>query len=162
MENLLQTDLTHFFYGCDDDTLARLENKLSIRFPDAKILGFKSPPYVQQHDIYPNEQIISDFKEINKLGPDIIWIGISTPKQDYLMYYYHKYLDKGIMFGVGAVFLYHAGVVDKGPEFLKKLALRWVYRLAQEPRRLFKRMIPGIAGFLVLVIKHDILRQKIE
>jgi exopolysaccharide biosynthesis WecB/TagA/CpsF family protein len=65
------------------------------------------------------------------------------------------------MLGVGAVFLYHSGALNKGPEILKKLSLRWLYRLFQQPVTVIKRkkMLPGIAGFLKLVIKYNILRK---
>jgi N-acetylglucosaminyldiphosphoundecaprenol N-acetyl-beta-D-mannosaminyltransferase len=162
MEKLLQTELTHYFYGCDDETLNKLKNKLSEKFPKAKILGFKAPPFVTAEEIKNNTQIAEDFFVINRLRPDLIWIGISGLKQDYLMHYFQNQLERGTMLGVGAVFLYHAGVVNKGPEILKRLALRWLYRLVQEPVRILKKnvAIPGMAHFLFLIVKYDLLNIK--
>lgn len=159
MEDLLRTDLAHYFYGCNDEILAKLKDKLLKKFPNANILGFKSPPFVELNEVFANDQIIADLKEINSLSPDLVWIGISSPKQDYLMHYYQEYLDRGVMLGVGAVFLYHAGLVNKGPEILKKLALRWLWRLCQEPIRHWRMFIPGIY-FLFLILKHDVFRLK--
>jgi len=158
MENLLKTNLRHFFYGCDDLVLTKLKKQLLLKHPDANIIGFKAPPMVNLSNIYFNNQIIKDFEEINKMKPDVIWIGLSTPKQDYLMFNYKNYLDKGVMLGVGAVFLYQAGIVNKGPEWIKKLGLRWLVRLLQNPLWIIKTKVPGYFYFFYLIIKHDILR----
>ena len=157
----MQTDFTHFFYGCDEPTLKKLRHNLRNRFPSAKILGFRAPPFVELSKIYPNQQIINDFHEINKLKPDFIWIGISTPKQDYLLHYYNRYLDKGVMLGVGAVLLYHSGVENKGPEIFKKFGLRWVLRLSKNPKRILQRKVLNNWFLLLfLIIKHDLFRFK--
>lgn len=160
MDKLLQTDLKHYFYGCDDDVLTKLKDKLLFKFPKAKILGLKAPPFITMQEVYPNNQIKEDFEEINQFKPDIIWVGISTPKQDCLMYNYKSYLDKGILIGVGAVFLYQAEVMNKGPEILKKLALRWLYKLLQEPKKSdHKDLIKNFGEFIKLIFKHDILKR---
>jgi len=129
MHNLLQSELTHFFYGCDIETLNKLKKNLYINYPNANILGFKAPPFIELSNIKNNKQIEKDIYYINSLKPDLIWVGISAPKQEYLMCYYIEYIDKGIMLGVGAVFLYHAGLLKKGPEIFKMLGLRWLIRL---------------------------------
>jgi N-acetylglucosaminyldiphosphoundecaprenol N-acetyl-beta-D-mannosaminyltransferase len=160
MDKLLRTKRTHYFYGCDNFTLKRLKNNLSLRYPEARILGFKAPPYVSLDEICGNETIVEDIAEICRLEPDFIWIGISSPKQDYLMHHYCKYLNHGTMIGVGAVFLYQAGVIKKGPEVLKKFALRALYRCIQEPRRIMGRSIPRVARFLMLILKYDVFNRK--
>lgn len=163
MINLLKTDRSHFFYGADEKTLALLKNKLTNKFNKANILGFKAPPMMQINEIESNQQIVNDFREINHLNPDFVWVGISSPKQDYLMHHCKKHLNKGVLIGVGAVFLYHAGVVNKGPEIFKKLALRWLFRLLQEPRRIIKKgSISFLVRFIILIIKHDVLRIKFQ
>lgn len=163
LENLLQTPSTHYFYGCDNQTLKALDEKLRIKFPNAKILGFKAPPFVQLEEIYHNKQIVEDFKKISSLGPDYIWVGISTPKQDFLMHHYVKHLEKGVMFGVGAVLLYHSGAEKKGPEFLKKLGLRWLLRVIKNPGRIKQRKVFYNLIFVIkLVVKHDLLRLKLN
>lgn len=159
LERLLRTNLTHYFYGCSEEDLYLLEDMLKIRFPDANIIGFKSPPFIELHEVYPNKKIIKDIEEINSLRPDLIWIGISSPKQDYLMYHYKDYLERGIMLGVGAVFLYQAGLTNKGPEIIKKLSLRWLWRLFQDPRRLGKRSLSRIANFLILILKTEVFKR---
>lgn len=156
MENLLKTNLAHFFYGCDDHVLTKLKQELLLKHPDANIVGFKAPPVVKINNIVANNQIIRDFEEINKMKPDVVWVGLSTPKQDYLMFNYKNHLDKGIMLGVGAVFLYQAGIVNKGPEWVKKLGMRWFVRLLQNPTWIVKTKIPGYIYFFYLIIRYDI------
>lgn len=158
MDALLKSNLTHYFYGADDYTLSLLKQNIEIKYPNSKVLGYKSPPFIDLDEIEKSSKIKEDILDINKLKPDLIWIGISTVKQDYLMYYHIKQLNHGLMFGVGAVFLYMAGTVKKGPEWVKKLGLRWVLRLIQEPKRLFKSTFPSILFFLKLV-SLDILKK---
>ena len=86
---------------------------------------------------------------------------MSNVKQDYLMNCYSQRLGRGLMIGVGAVFLYEAGLVKKGPEWLKKLGMRWIYRVMQEPRRQFRNTVPSVLHFIWLVIKHDIFRVRL-
>lgn len=136
---LLQTDATHYFYGGTDALLVDLRKNLAQQFPQAKILGFKSPPFVPAAEIGQNEQIRRDIEAINQLQPDYIWIGISSPKQDYLMHHHHQSLDRSLMLGVGGVFLYLADESLKSPEWVKKMGLRWAYRLLKEPKRLWPK-----------------------
>lgn len=145
---LLQTELTHYFYGGTDELLENLQKNLQKQYPKAKILGYKSPPFVATSAIAGNEQMAADIAAINALKPDIVWIGISSPKQDYLMHHFHQQLDKSLMLGVGGVFLYLADETLKSPEWIKKMGLRWVYRLAKEPKRLWPKYYATIC-FLV-------------
>lgn len=156
MFKLLKTQLTHFYYGATEETLVSMNNKLEIMFPEAKILGYCSPPYLTEDQITLDPQINKDIDSINKLKPDIIWIGISSPKQDILMEYLTHRLNRGLLIGVGAVFNYVAGKHKISPEWMKRLGLRWVYRLYQEPR-LWRRYAYGNSMFIYLVIK-DLFR----
>lgn len=157
---LLQTELTHYFYGGTDALLTDLQKNLQQQFPRARVLGFKAPPFIGLSDIPGSTQMVADMAEINALKPDLVWIGISSPKQDYLMHYHHQRLDKSLMLGVGGVFLYLADESLKSPEWVKKIGLRWAYRLAKEPKRLwpkyyatFKFMIQNSPFFFRLLFK---------
>jgi N-acetylglucosaminyldiphosphoundecaprenol N-acetyl-beta-D-mannosaminyltransferase len=145
---LLQTELTHYFYGGSEEIIQNLQNNLRRQFPQARILGYKSPPFVKTGDIAGNEQMAADIKQINLLKPDLIWIGISSPKQDYLMHHFYQCTDKSLMMGVGGVFLYLADESLKSPEWVKKLGLRWAFRLLKEPKRLWPKYYATIK-FLV-------------
>jgi N-acetylglucosaminyldiphosphoundecaprenol N-acetyl-beta-D-mannosaminyltransferase len=161
MDRLLRTDRTHYFYGSDDATLLRLQEELESNYPQARILGYRSAPFLEADQIPGNAHIARDMQEIRRAKPDFVWVSLSHPKQEILMHHFRESLGSGVMLGVGAVFLYHAGIVDKGPEILKKLALRWLYRLLQQPKTVLKRnhVLPGMFRFLRLVLWYDVLRR---
>jgi len=136
---LLNSNLTHYFYGSDDEGLRKLRDRIEADFKQARVLGYKSPPFVSKAEIEKNQTIITDIEEINRLQPDLVWIGISSPKQDYLMHFHHKRLEKSLMLGIGGALLYFSDSSLKSPEWVKKIGFRWAYRLAKEPRRLWKK-----------------------
>lgn len=154
VKNLLQTDLSHYFYGSSDEELTRIKENLVSEYPSAKILGYKSPPWVKLDQIEKDDKILSDIKEIKDLNPDLIWIGLNSPKQDYLMAHYSQYLNKSIMIGIGGVYDYLSGTMKISPEWVKKLSLRWVYRIVQNPKRITKKAIIAIFGFTWLYMKE--------
>ena len=145
---LLQTNVTHYFYGGDDNIIEKLKAKMQDGFPDAKILGYKSPPFVAKNDIVRSAVISKDIEEINYLKPNLVWVGISSPKQDYLMHHFHNKLGSSLMLGVGGAFLYFSDETLKSPEWIKKIGARWLYRLAKEPARLWPKYY-GAIKFLV-------------
>ena len=124
----------HYFYGSTDETLEKLRGKLEEKYPGLQIAGMYSPPFralSEQED----EQII---EQINLTDSDFVWIGLGAPKQEQWMAA-HQGKIKGLMLGVGAGFDYLADNIKRAPEWMQKHSLEWLYRLMQEPRRLFKR-----------------------
>ncbi len=126
---LLKTNRKHFFYGSNNLKLTKIKNVINKNNPSANVLGFKSPPFVQLDNIIDNDQFQKDMVEINDLHPDIIWVGLGGGKQDLFMNCYYKSVDNAIMIGIGAVFDYVSGDVKQSPEWIKKIYLRWLYRL---------------------------------
>lgn len=124
----------HFFYGSTDDTLKLLKENLTKKNPNIQIAGMYSPPFRPLSE----EEDIEIIKMINDSNPDFIWVGLGAPKQEVYMYN-HKGKINGIMLGVGAAFDFHAGTVKRAPLFMQKCGLEWLYRLTQDPKRLFKR-----------------------
>jgi len=153
IKDLLNTDLNHFFYGSSEYYLVEMIRKLKLEFPQANITGFRSPPLIDLCNVMNNRQIIEDINYINTFRPDIIWVGLSSPKQDYLMYEYYNKLERGVMVGVGGVFDYLAGKTKISPEWIKKIGFRWLYRFLQEPGRLWSKYLYSILQFVVLVVK---------
>lgn len=145
---LLETTMSHYFYGGDDEVLRKLKATIMKKYPAAKILGYNSPPYLQLDEVEGNATIAKDIREINLLKPDLVWIGISSPKQDYLMFNFYNHLDRSLMLGVGGVFLYLADESLKSPEWIKKAGLRWLFRLVKEPGRLWPKYY-GTFRFLI-------------
>ena len=124
----------HFFYGSTDETLEKLYSVLEKTYPGIQIAGMYSPPF-RPMTSKEDETII---ERINETKPDFVWVGLGGPKQEKWMAA-HQGLINGLMIGVGAGFDYHAGNIERAPEWMQKSNLEWVYRLLQDPKRLFGR-----------------------
>ncbi|HSU19639.1 MAG TPA: WecB/TagA/CpsF family glycosyltransferase [Acidobacteriaceae bacterium] len=136
-------DTTHFFWGGADGVADRLRETMQRRFPDVKIVGAAAPPF---RDLTEQEQ--HEFvAQIAQLQPDIIWVGVSTPKQDKLMAELSPLLDARLMIGVGAAFLFHTGALQDSPRWMKQTGLQWLHRFLQEPSRLWRRYLTCVPAF---------------
>jgi N-acetylglucosaminyldiphosphoundecaprenol N-acetyl-beta-D-mannosaminyltransferase len=97
-------------------------------------------------------EMLGEIEEIKKTNPDFIWIGISSPKQEYWIMQAAPHFAKGIFIGIGAAFDFHAGTVKRAPTWMQRNGLEWMYRLLSEPRRLWKRYLvlaPKFVGKLI-------------
>lgn len=142
---------SHYFYGSTEETLGKMVENLKKQYPKLKIAGAWSPPFrplTKEED----EDIID---KINKSQPDFVWIGLGAPKQEYWMAA-HQGKVTGFMVGVGAGFDYIAGNIHRAPEWMQKCNLEWLYRLIQDPKRLFKRYFETNTKF----IWHAVIRGK--
>lgn len=124
----------HYFYGSTEETLEKLYQKLSENYPGIQIAGMYSPPF--RPLTKEEDEVIID--RINETNPDFVWVGLGAPKQEKWMAA-HQGKVNGFMVGVGAGFDYHADNIQRAPEWMQKSNLEWVYRLMQDPKRLFKR-----------------------
>ena len=124
----------HYFYGSTDETLEKLYSVLTESYPGIQIAGMYSPPFRPMTEDEDKEIV----ERINETKPDFVWIGLGAPKQEKWMAA-HQGRVNGLMVGVGAGFDYHAGNIDRAPEWMQKSNLEWVYRLLQDPKRLFGR-----------------------
>ena len=122
-----------------------LEQKLKERYPHLQIAGMVSPPFRS----LSAEEDAAEVEKINASGADIIWVGLGAPKQENWMYD-HRDKVRGVMIGVGAGFDYHAGNIKRAPMWMQKLSLEWLYRLMQDPKRLFKRYLVTNTRYLWL------------
>lgn len=140
--------LKHYFYGSTQETLAMLEKKLKAEYPQLRIAGMVSPPFQKLSE----EEDAAEIKKMNESGADIIWVGLGAPKQENWMY---EHRDKvgGVMIGVGAGFDYHAGNIKRAPMWMQRMSLEWLYRLLQDPKRLFKRYLVTNTRYLWLTRK---------
>ncbi len=137
---LTESDRTHYFYGSTKEKIEHMkQNLLELDPSSKKVLGFREAPFVELNDIEFSSELKSDLMEINKLKPDFVWIGLSSPKQDYLLHHHHAILTNSYTLGVGGVFDYLSGKVQISPEWIKKIGMRWFYRLIKEPKRLFPK-----------------------
>ena len=124
----------HYFYGSTDETLEKLYSTLVDVYPGIQIAGMYSPPFRPMTE----DEDRAIVKRINETEPDFVWVGLGAPKQERWMAA-HQGKVKGLMVGVGAGFDYHAGNIERAPKWMQKSNLEWVYRLIQNPRRLFSR-----------------------
>jgi N-acetylglucosaminyldiphosphoundecaprenol N-acetyl-beta-D-mannosaminyltransferase len=149
------TGWRHFLYGGDPATLARLEGRLAERFPGATIVGSISPPF---RPLSPaDDEALS--VQIATARPDVLWVGLGTPKQERWMAAHVDRLQVPVMVGVGAAFDFHAGVKRQAPAPLQRAGLEWLFRLATEPRRLAGRYLRNNPQFLWLAAR-DALRRR--
>jgi N-acetylglucosaminyldiphosphoundecaprenol N-acetyl-beta-D-mannosaminyltransferase len=139
-------DISHFFFGSSDGTLQALKTAIQENYPNAKIAGMLSPPYLPMNEW--NNQSFLDI--INAAKPDIIWVGLGAPKQEIWMSANQLKITNGLMIGIGAGFDYLSGKTQHAPNWMKNGSLEWLYRLTQEPGRLWKRYLTTIPPFLVL------------
>lgn len=127
----------HYFYGSTQETVNLLEKRLKERYPGIRVCGTYSPPFRKLDEI-SEEEDEADIRRINDSGADIIWIGLGAPKQEQWMAL-HEGRINGTMFGVGAGFNFYAGNVKRAPKWIQRGGLEWLYRLFQDPKRLFNR-----------------------
>jgi len=137
----------HFFYGGVAGVADLLAEKLQQRFPGLKITGTYSPPFRPLTD----EEDAHIIKAINKSNPDIIWVGLGTPKQDLWMAQHRNQLAAPVLIGVGAAFDFHTGRIAQAPKWMQNAGLEWLFRLWQEPQRLWYRYLVYNPLFILLV-----------
>ena len=126
----------HYFYGSTEETLGKLRKALQRDYPGLQIAGMYSPPFRPLTE-EENRLVV---EQINEAAPDFLWIGLGAPKQECWMAE-HQGKIKGFMVGVGAAFDYFAGNINRAPVWMQKSNLEWLYRLLQDPRRLFRRYL---------------------
>jgi N-acetylglucosaminyldiphosphoundecaprenol N-acetyl-beta-D-mannosaminyltransferase len=136
----------HFLYGSTPRTLTALVHAIGRDYPAAIIAGAYSPPFRATGEREDAEVIDA----INAARPDIVWVGLSTPKQEYWMDRHRDSLDASALIGVGAAFDFLAGVKSQAPRIIQRSGLEWFYRMVSEPRRLLKRYADIVPRFLVL------------
>lgn len=142
-----QSGYRHFLYGGTPRTLELLHSNLIRKFPAAKIVGAHAPPF-RPAGACEDEAVI---EAMNASGAEIIWVGLSTPKQELWMARHRHRLSTPALIGVGAALDFHAGLVRRAPRWLQRSGLEWTYRIAMEPRRLGTRYMRNNPAFLALL-----------
>jgi N-acetylglucosaminyldiphosphoundecaprenol N-acetyl-beta-D-mannosaminyltransferase len=135
-----------FYYGGNVGVAELLKERLAAKHPGLRVIGTYTPPF---HTPTPEEDrdIVN---RINRAQPDIVWVGLSTPKQEYWMAAHVGRIDAPVLIGVGAAFDFLSGLKAQAPRWMQRQGLEWLYRLMTEPRRLWRRYLHIVPAFLVL------------
>lgn len=143
-----ETGQTHFLYGGAPGVVEELERRLVARFPRLRVVGRYTPPF---RALTAEEEAALE-RQVAEARPDFFWVGLSTPKQERFMAAYHGRLAAKIMLGVGAAFDMHSGRTTQAPRWVQRSGLEWLYRLLQEPRRLFRRYAVNNPSFVCRIL----------
>jgi len=144
-----------FFFGAREEVVKKVVEKYSKEYSPEIIAGYRNGYYSEEE-----EPLIA--KQIAESGANILFVGISSPKKEKFLYKY-KHILKNVNFimGVGGSFDVIAGKIKRAPKWMQKCGLEWVYRLLQEPRRMWRRYLIGNTKFVILVIK-EFLKARIK
>ncbi len=145
-----QKGYRHFFYGSTQETLDDMRTALRRDYPGIVVAGMYAPPFrplTEEED----QKIIA---LINDARPDFIWVGLGAPKQEEWMYDHRGALN-AVSVGVGAGFDYLAGHIRRAPRIMQALCLEWLYRLLQDPKRLWKRYVTTNVKFLKYICREN-------
>jgi N-acetylglucosaminyldiphosphoundecaprenol N-acetyl-beta-D-mannosaminyltransferase len=148
----------HYFYGSTDEVLQHLKARLLSRFPSLSICGMYAPPFrplTEEED----RQVV---QMINEAKPDVLWIGLGCPKQERWMDEHRDRLQVPVMVGVGQAFDIFAGVKRRAPAWMQDHGLEWLFRLRQEPRRLWRRYLIQGARFVYNVLCEELGLKKFD
>ena len=153
-----KTGIGVYFLGSTRDILTKIKKKLDREYPILKVAAMKAIPFISIDEIVKgqNKELI---EEINSTGAGIVFVCLGCPKQEIWMSQYQGSIQ-GVMIGVGAVFSMYAGIITRAPYWIQEVGLEWLYRLLQEPRRLWRRYGTTIPPFIYLAISQLLIPYK--
>ncbi len=140
-----------YFYGGSYEAKTKIESSINNKFPSLCVSGYESG------DITKSKIVI---EKINKLSPDILFVGLGTPNQEYWIMDNKGKIDVPLIISVGSGIEFISGTEKRAPKLLRKYGFEWLYRLICDPRRLWKRYILGVPHFIYLVLKDHIKSSK--
>jgi N-acetylglucosaminyldiphosphoundecaprenol N-acetyl-beta-D-mannosaminyltransferase len=140
----------HFFYGGGPGVAARLSATLTRRMPDLCVVGYETPPFRP----LTSAESAATVRRINATRPTHVWVGISSPKQDFWMADHADQLQCGALLGVGAAFDFHSGTRRRAPRWMQRSGTEWCFRLLSEPRRLARRYTVTNSRFIAIAARE--------
>jgi N-acetylglucosaminyldiphosphoundecaprenol N-acetyl-beta-D-mannosaminyltransferase len=146
--------LKHYFCGGKEGVAEELAERMRTRFQGVQIVGIESPPFGE----LANDEVRRLADRLNASGADLVWIGLSTPKQEKLMRRLRPMVTSTLI-GVGAAFDIHAGRINRAPRWMQRLSLEGVYRLIKEPKRLWRRYLVLAPQFVALATAQELGRK---
>jgi N-acetylglucosaminyldiphosphoundecaprenol N-acetyl-beta-D-mannosaminyltransferase len=146
-----------FYYGGAEGVADKLKQALVNAHPNLEVAGTLCPPFRE----LARDEDQANVDAINMARPDIIWVGLSTPKQEFWMARHLGLIEAPVMVGVGAAFDFLAGTKRQAPRWMQRNGLEWLFRLCSEPRRLWRRYAYIVPGFIILAV-GDLARRAIR
>lgn len=146
----IENNYRHFFYGGQPGVADELKANLTSRFPGLQVVGTYTPPF-RSLNLQEEAELIA---QLLRSRPHIVWVGLSTPKQERFMAQYVSRLGVPLLVGVGAAFDYHTGRVRDCPEWIKRLGMQWFHRLLQDPKRLWRRYLTNNPAFVMKITRQ--------
>jgi N-acetylglucosaminyldiphosphoundecaprenol N-acetyl-beta-D-mannosaminyltransferase len=152
MRSTANLPIHHFFCGGKEGVAAELKEVVRLKFSNHRVSGHYSPPFREMTDVEMREL----GQQITASGAHIVWIGISTPKQEKFAKRLAQFVLTDCIITVGAAFDFHTGRVKQAPKWMQNAGLEWFFRLLMEPKRLYKRYFEIVPKFIWLNIKEFI------
>ncbi len=143
-------NIHHFLCGGKEGVAEELKKECGIKFNNNAIVGTFCPPFKKMTD----DEVNALAKIINKVGANIVWIGLGTPKQEYFAAKLKQYTNVDFIITVGAAFDFHTGRLKQAPSWVQQMGLEWLFRLYTEPRRLYKRYFKIVPLFIFYNLKE--------
>lgn len=144
---------SYFFLGSTEDNLEKIEKRMAVDYPNIKVAGMYSPPFKPEFTEKDTNNMI---QQINSVKPDVLWVGMTAPKQEKWVHQNRNKLDVCFIGPIGAVFDFYVGTVQRSHPFFMKHGLEWLPRLVQQPKRLWKRMGVSAPKFIIRLLKQKI------
>ena len=146
---------SYFFLGAGEETLREISVHLSRDYPGIRLAGAYSPPFKAEFSADDSRRMI---EAVNAARPDVLWVGMTAPKQEKWIHNNRDLLDVTLIGAIGAVFDFYSGNVKRSHPVFRKLGLEWLPRLCREPRRLWRRNFVSSPVFLARVIRERLGR----
>ncbi len=151
--------IRYFFVGSTEDVLDKIVVRLGREFPNIEVCGVCSPPFKDELDEEDDAEIV---RKINEARPDVLWVGMTAPKQEKWIYKNKDRLNVPLIGAIGAVFDFYAGTKKRAPEWVCSIGMEWLPRLLREPGRLFKRNFISSPLFLLMVLREKFNSRRTE
>lgn len=148
--------IRHYLYGGKPGVAERMADKLTQMFPGLQVVGLSTPPFRAMTDQEDGAAVA----QISATQPDVVWVGLSTPKQEYWMRDHVGRIPGATLVGVGAAFDFYAGDVKRAPRWMHNNGLEWLHRLISEPRRLWRRYLVLAPKFVVLMARGRVAAER--
>lgn len=147
--------LRYFFLGSSENVLSLIRSRFARDYPAIEVCGTYSPPYRERFSNEENQKMLD---AIRAARPDVLWVGMTAPKQEKWIYQHHEKLEVPFIGAIGAVFDFYAGTKKRSSTFWQRLGLEWLPRFLREPRRLWERNLKSAPIFMFWVLREKVMQ----